>query len=51
MAVVRASFDRGVLTVRIPKPVQAKPKRVKIGVGDTEPQTIDADTSDASSGE
>jgi HSP20 family protein len=28
-----ASFDSGVLTVRIPKPVQTKPQRVKIAVG------------------
>ena len=38
---VAASFDNGVLTVRIPKPVQAKPRRVKIGVGDA--KTIDAE--------
>ncbi|MDQ3676257.1 MAG: Hsp20/alpha crystallin family protein [Actinomycetota bacterium] len=38
---VEASFDNGVLEVRIPKPEQAKPRRVRIGVG--EPKTIDAD--------
>ncbi len=47
---VTASFDQGVLTVRIPKPVQAKPKRVKIGVGDAESRTIDADTTDTTNG-
>lgn len=39
---VTATFDNGVLTVRIPKPVQAKPRRVKIGLGDA-PATIDGD--------
>jgi HSP20 family protein len=41
---VTATFDNGVLTVRIPKPVQAQPKRVKIGVGDGASRTIEADT-------
>jgi HSP20 family protein len=41
---VNASFENGVLTVRIPKPAQAKPRRVKIGVGGGEPQTIEADS-------
>jgi HSP20 family protein len=31
---VSASFDRGVLEVRIPKPEQRKPRRVAIQVGD-----------------
>jgi HSP20 family protein len=39
---VSATFDNGVLTVRVPKPVQAKPRRVKIGVGDSAGQVIDA---------
>ena len=39
---VTAAFDNGVLTVRVPKPVQAKPRRVKIGVGDSAGQVIDA---------
>ena len=39
---VAANFDNGVLEVRIPKPVQAKPRRVQIGVGGNEPQTIDS---------
>lgn len=30
---VKASFDRGVLEVSIPKPEQAKPRKVKIAVG------------------
>jgi HSP20 family protein len=38
---VKASFDNGVLEVRIPKPAEAKPRRVQISVGGTEPRTID----------
>jgi HSP20 family protein len=30
---VAASFDRGVLEIRIPKPEQRKPRKVSIGVG------------------
>jgi HSP20 family protein len=30
---IEASFDRGVLEVRIPKPAERKPRRVEIGVG------------------
>jgi HSP20 family protein len=41
---VSATFDNGVLTVRIPKPVQAKPRRVKIGVGTAGDQVIEAET-------
>ena len=37
---VKASFDRGVLEVRIPKPEQRKPRKVAIAVGAT-PATID----------
>ena len=39
---VTAAFDNGVLTVRVPKPVQAKARRVKIGVGDSAGQVIEA---------
>lgn len=42
-AAVEANFDNGVLEVRIPKPEQAKPRRVQIGVGGGEPKTIDAE--------
>lgn len=38
---VTASFEDGVLEVRIPKPVQAQPRRVQIAVGGGEPRTID----------
>jgi HSP20 family protein len=44
---VAATFGDGVLTVRIPKPAQAKPRRVKIGVGGGAPQTIEADAAPA----
>jgi len=42
---VSASFDRGVLEVRIPKPEQRKPRKISIGVGG-QPKTIDAESSD-----
>ena len=41
---VTASFDKGVLEVRIPKPDQRKPRKISIGVGEA-PKTIDAQTS------
>jgi HSP20 family protein len=34
---VAASFDKGVLEVRIPKPEETKPKRVSISVGGAKP--------------
>ena len=37
---ISASFDKGVLEVRVPKPEQRKPRRVKIGVG-SQPATIE----------
>ena len=37
---VTATFDKGVLEVRIPKPEQRKPKKVAIQVGDA-PKTIE----------
>jgi HSP20 family protein len=40
---VTASFDNGVLEVRIPKPAQAKPRRVQIGVSGAEPKTIESE--------
>ncbi len=45
---VTASFDNGVLEVRIPKPAAAKPRRVQIALGG-EPATIDADAGQPSS--
>jgi HSP20 family protein len=38
---VSATFDKGVLEVRIPKPEQRKPRRVAIQVGDA-PKTIES---------
>jgi HSP20 family protein len=38
---VTASFDNGVLEVRIPKPAQAKPRRVQIGLSGADPKTIE----------
>jgi HSP20 family protein len=37
---VAASFDKGVLEVRIPKPEERKPKKISIAVGDA-PKTIE----------
>src|SRR3954451_12756289 len=42
---VTASFDKGVLEVRIPKPEERKPRKVSIGVGSA-PKTIDAESSE-----
>ena len=41
---VSASFDRGVLEVRIPKPEQPKPRKISIA-----PKTIEAKSADAES--
>ena len=38
---VQASFDRGVLEVRIPKPEQRKPRKVAISVGESGAKTIE----------
>jgi HSP20 family protein len=38
---IKASFDKGVLEIRIPKPEERKPRKVAISVGGA-PQTIDA---------
>jgi len=46
-ASVKASFDKGVLEVRIPKPEERKPRKVAISVGGGEPKTIEG--SEASS--
>jgi HSP20 family protein len=45
---VTATFDRGVLEIRIPKPEQRKPKKVAIQVGDA-PKTIEAEGSEPGS--
>ena len=41
---ISASFDKGVLEVRVPKPEQHKPRRVQIGVG-SQPATIEGSES------
>ena len=38
---VSASFDKGVLEVRIPKPEQRKPRKITIGAAGEEPKTIE----------
>jgi HSP20 family protein len=38
---VKATFDRGVLEVRVPKPEQRKPRKVAIAVGGSAPQAIE----------
>ena len=42
---VTASFDKGVLEVRVPKPEQPKPRRISIGAGAGEPSTIEGTAS------
>ncbi len=44
---VTATFEHGVLEVRIPKPVQAQPRKVQIGVGGASPTTIDSEAGDS----
>ena len=39
---ISASFDRGVLEVKVPKPEQRKPRKVEISVGGSQP-AIEAD--------
>jgi HSP20 family protein len=46
---IRASFDRGVLQVDIPKPTQKVPHKVQIEVGAPQPKTIDASETSAGS--
>ncbi len=38
---IAASFDKGVLEVRIPKPEQRKPRKIQIGVGGGEQPAIE----------
>jgi HSP20 family protein len=40
---VTAGFANGVLEIHIPKPAQAKPRRVQIGVAGAEPKTIESE--------
>jgi HSP20 family protein len=49
---VRATFDRGVLEVRVAKPEQRKPRKVAISVGGSAPQAIEgSETSSETSSE
>jgi HSP20 family protein len=43
---IQASFDRGVLEVRVPKPEERKPRRVAINVGGGQP-VIEGSSSDS----
>ena len=43
---IAASFDKGVLEVRIPKPEAKKPRRVEISVGGTAPKAIEGSETD-----
>jgi HSP20 family protein len=43
---VVASFDRGVLEVRIPKPEERKPRRISIGSANGKHETIEGTTTD-----
>ena len=45
---ISASFDRGVLELRVPKPEQRKPRKVEISVGGQ--PTIEATEADAATG-
>ncbi len=47
---VQASFDRGVLEVRIPKPEQRKPRKVTISAGGGSAKTIEGSESQDSEG-
>jgi HSP20 family protein len=38
---IKASFEKGVLEIRIPKPEERKPRKVAISVGGGEPKTIE----------
>jgi HSP20 family protein len=42
---VKATFDRGVLEVSIPKPEERKPRKITIGAGGSSPKTLEADAS------
>ena len=44
---VAASFDKGVLEVRVPKPEETKPRRVSISVGDAKPAIEGKETAQA----
>jgi HSP20 family protein len=39
---IQASYEHGVLEIRVPKPEQAKPRRISIATGGDRPATIEA---------
>ena len=43
---VKANYKDGVLEVRVAKPEQPKPKKIQIGVGGSEPKTIEGTASE-----
>ena len=43
---IKASFDRGVLEVRIPKPEQRKPRRIPIAGANGTPETLEGSVSE-----
>lgn len=43
---IKASFDKGVLEVSIPKPEERKPRRIAIGANGGEPKTVEGTASD-----
>jgi HSP20 family protein len=43
---IKASFDKGVLEVSIPKPAERKPRRIAIGANGGEPKTLEGTASD-----
>ncbi len=47
---IRATFEKGVLEVRIPKPVERSPRKVAISVGGGEPATIEGNAAGAEAG-
>ncbi|MGH2915998.1 MAG: Hsp20/alpha crystallin family protein [Solirubrobacteraceae bacterium] len=48
---VQASFERGVLEVKVPKPEQRKPRRVAISVAGGEPQAVEEAADGATGGD
>jgi HSP20 family protein len=47
---VQASFERGVLEVRVPKPEQRKPRKVAIAVGGGQPVIEGSDSNESGNG-
>ena len=43
---IKASFDKGVLAVSIPKPEERKPRRIEIGANGGDPKTVEGTASE-----